>query len=90
LGRAEDDNRAKQAALDQQASDRERREEIDHRYQAEIIVVRQEASNREQTIRATKASSCPVPDAYRAYYDSVRRERADQASGYQNGRGRAR
>ncbi len=88
--RAKDNEAAEQAALQQIERDRQKRAEVDARYQADLSQARQEASNRERTIRSAPASAGPVSPAWRAFYDSVRNAPADKAGGGQAGRGPAR
>ena len=68
--RAADLNEADQAALHQIERDKEKRAEVDAQYQAEIA--RLKASNREETIRKAPGGG-PVPEPYRALFDSVQR-----------------
>ena len=80
--RARDIAEADEAALHQIERDKQKRAEVDARYQAEIE--RLKASNREQAIR--KEVGGPLSPARRAYYDGVRRDQAT-AGGGEAGRG---
>jgi hypothetical protein len=65
--------------------DKRDRAEIDAQYQVKVNELQEQVTSREEAIRSAANSTCPVAPAYRAYFDSVRREQAHPTSGGQAG-----
>lgn len=82
--RAADNAAADQAALAQIDRDREDRARIDKLHEAKVAKLQQQVNSRESAINAATPGG-PLPDPYRAYYDSVRREQQDKAGDSQTG-----
>jgi hypothetical protein len=84
-GRAADNAAADQAALVQIDRDKRDRAAIDAQHRADMIDLQLKAATRDGAIRNAPASTGPLPPAYRAYYNSVRREQSGAAGGGQAG-----